>query len=109
MSAARRTSRRAVIAAVAGLVVAALLLWLAPDALAQSGNDVGRNLGDLLRQYATQIYGGIIAIVSLVFLINRRYGELGVFLLAAVVVAWLVFSPDQVAAAARSIGRRVLG
>ena len=101
-------SRRASLVVVALLGVGVLLL-LAPDALAQSGNDVGRNLGDLLRQYATQIYGGIVAIVGLVFLLNRRYSELALFLLAAVVVAWLVFSPDQIAAAARAIGRRVLG
>ena len=94
--------------AVAALVLG-MLLCIAPDALAQSGNEVGRNVGDLLRGMATQIYGGIIAVVGLIFLINRRYTELAIFLLAAVVVAWLVFSPDQVADAARGIGRQVLG
>lgn len=94
--------------AVAALVLA-MSLCIAPDALAQSGNEVGRNVGDLLRGMATQIYGGIIAVVGLIFLINRRYTELAIFLLAAVVVAWLVFSPDQVADAARGIGRQVLG
>lgn len=83
-------------------------LWLAPEALAQAGNDVGENLGDLLRRYAGQIYGGVIAIVALIFLINRRYTELGLFMLAAVVVAWLVFSPDQVADTARGIGDEIL-
>ena len=102
------TVRKASLLAVA-LVAVGVLLLLAPDALAQSGNDVGRNIGDLLRQYAAQIYGGVVAIVGLVFLINRRYTELGMFLLAAVIVAWLVFSPDQIANAARAIGRRVLG
>ena len=79
-----------------------------PDAVAQSGNDVGRNLGRLLRRYASQIYGGVIAIMSLLFLLNRRYTELALFVLAAVLVAWLVFSPDQVARAARGIGDQVL-
>lgn len=83
-------------------------LWLAPEALAQAGNDMGQNLGDLLRRYAGQIYGGVIAIVALIFLINRRYTELGLFFLAAVVVAWLVFSPDQVADTARGIGDEIL-
>ena len=92
----------------AGLAVLGLGLWLAPEALAQAGNDVGQNLGDLLRRYAGQIYGGVIAIISLVFLINRRYTELGLFFIAAVLVAWLVFSPDQVADAARGIGDQVL-
>lgn len=86
----------------------AICLLLAPEALAQAGNDVGENLGDLLRGYAGQIYGGVIAIVALIFLINRRYTELGLFFLAAVVVAWLVFSPDQVADTARGIGDQLL-
>ena len=45
---------------------------------------------------------------SLVFLINRRYTELGIFLVAAVVVGWMVFSPDQVAQTARAIGKQIL-
>ncbi len=92
-----------------GLGALAGMLLLAPDALAATGNNVGSNLGGLLRQYAGEIYGGILAIVALVFLVNRRYSELGMFLLAAVVVAWLVFSPDQVANAARAIGHKILG
>lgn len=87
--------------------VTLLALWLAPDALA-AGNDVGHNLGSLLRHYAGEVYGGIVAIVGLVFLLNRRYTDLALFFLAAVLVAWLVFSPDQVANAARAIGQRVL-
>lgn len=101
-------ARRGLIVIVAVVALGGLLM-LAPDALAATGNDVGGNLGGLLRQYAGEIYGGIIAIVALVFLVNRRYSELGMFLLAAVVVAWLVFSPDQVANAARSIGQKILG
>jgi hypothetical protein len=100
-------SRWALVSALALAALAGLLL-VAPEALGQSGNDVGENLGDLLRRYASQVYGGIVAIVSLVFLLNRRYTELGLFVLAAVLVAWLVFSPDQVARAAREIGDQVL-
>lgn len=87
--------------------VTLLALWLAPDALA-AGNDVGHNLGSLLRHYAGEVYGGLVAIVGLVFLLNRRYTDLAMFFLAAVLVGWLVFSPDQVANAARAIGQRVL-
>jgi hypothetical protein len=100
-------SRRLALALV-GLAVAALALWAAPEALAAAGNDVGHNLGSLLRRYAGEVYGGIVAIVGLVFLINRRYTDLGLFFLAAVLVAWLVFSPDQIANTARGIGRQIL-
>jgi hypothetical protein len=90
------------------LAAATLVLLVAPtDALA-AGNDVGRNIGQLLRHYASQIYGGVIAIVGLVFLLNRKFTDLAVFFVAAVLVGWLVFSPDQVADAARAIGQRVL-
>ena len=101
------------LAAGAGLLA---LMVTAPDAcaqagghVAQAGNDVGRNLGGLLRRWGGQIYGGVVAIVSLLFLINQRYKDLALFFMAAVVVAWLVFSPDQVANAARGIGRQILG
>jgi O-antigen/teichoic acid export membrane protein len=100
--------RRPWVAVLLMLAVAVLCLWLVPDALAQSGNEVGRNLGGLLKRYAGQIYGGVIAIVGLLFLLNRRYTELALFVLAAVLVAWLVFSPDQVARTARGIGDQVL-
>ena len=96
--------------AVLALVLAAALLAasvLAPAALA-AGNDVGQNLGSLLRRYAGEIYGGIVAVVGLVFLLNRRLNELALFFVAAVLVGWLVFSPGQVADAARAIGKQVL-
>lgn len=119
MSAPRTTRRPAAllrwiavtVALAAGAGTIALLV-AAPDAcaqIAQSGNDVGRNLGGLLRSWGGQIYGGVVAIFSLLFLVNRRYKDLLLFLLAAVVVAWMVFSPDQLARAARGIGRQIFG
>jgi len=96
------------VVALALAVVLAAALLLAPDALAAGGNDVGRNIGSTLRHYASQIYGGVIAIVGLIFLVNRKFTDLAVFLLAAILVGWLVFSPDQVANAARAIGDRIL-
>ncbi len=91
------------------LAVAGLLGLFAPDAWAATGNDVGKNVGGLLKHYASELYGGIVAAVSLMFLVNRRYTELGVFLFAAVVVAWMVFAPDQLGSAAESIGKQVFG
>lgn len=100
-------SRRITVLALA--LAAALLAAsvFAPAALA-AGNDVGQNLGSLLRRYAGEIYGGIVAVVGLVFLLNRRLNELALFFVAAVLVGWLVFSPGQVADAARAIGKQVL-
>lgn len=98
--------RQAVLVALA--IAAVALLSLAPEALAAGGNDVGRNIGGELRRWAASIYGGLIAIVGLVFLINRKFTDLAVFMLAAILVGWLVFSPDQVADAARAIGNRIL-
>jgi len=100
-------SRRLAVA-LALVAVLAAALWLAPAALAAGGNDVGRNIGSTLRHYAGEIYGGVIAIVGLIFLVNRKFTDLAMFLLAAIMVGWLVFSPDQVADAARAIGDRIL-
>ena len=99
--------RRRAAFALALVAALATALLLAPAALA-AGNDVGHNLGSLLRKYASEIYGGIVAVVGLVFLLNRRLQELALFFVAAVLVGWLVFSPDQVANAARLIGRQIL-
>jgi hypothetical protein len=92
----------------ATVCMAAAVLLLAPAAALAAGNDVGHNLGSLLRHYASEVYGGIIAVVALVFLLNRRFTDLAVFFVAAILVGWLVFSPDQVANAARAIGQQVL-
>jgi len=90
------------------LVGVALALLAEPAVALAAGNDVGHNIGQLLRHYASQIYGGVLAIVGLVFLLNRKFTDLAVFFVAAILVGWLVFSPDQVADAARAIGQRVL-
>jgi hypothetical protein len=90
------------------VALAAIALLLAPAAALAGGNDIGQNIGSTFRQWAGEAYGGLIAIISLVFLLNRRFTDLAMFLLAAIVVGWLVFSPDQVANAARLIGQRIL-
>lgn len=100
----RRALPLALLVAFAGLVLHA------PDAFAaKSGNNVGSNVGELLRQYAGEIYGGLAGISSLVFLYNRRYNELAVFLLAAIVVGWLVFAPASVGSAAEAIAKQIFG
>jgi hypothetical protein len=98
-----------IVASVLVMVAAVGLLCPALAAAAAGGNDVGHNIGSTARHYASEIYGGVVAGVGLIFLINRRYTELGLFFIAAIAVAWLVFSPDQIADAARGIGSRILG
>ncbi|HTA97361.1 MAG TPA: hypothetical protein VK730_06920 [Solirubrobacteraceae bacterium] len=89
------------------VIVVVLLLAVVPSAALAAGNDVGANVGGLLKHYAGEVYGGIVAAFSLVFLWNRRYTELAVFLFAAIVVAWMVFAPDQIGKAAEAIGKQI--
>jgi peptidoglycan/LPS O-acetylase OafA/YrhL len=89
------------------LVIGALLLF--PAAALAAGNDIGKNVANLLKGYATELYGGIVGVISLVFLLNRRFNELAVFLLAAIVVAWMVFASSDLAKAAEAIAKQVFG
>jgi hypothetical protein len=93
---------------IAVLLVAGALALFPAEALA-AGNDVGANVGNLLKHYASEVYGGIVAVISLTFLLNRRYTELAVFLFASIVVAWMVFAPSEIATAAESIGKQIFG
>lgn len=89
--------------------LASCVLVLFPADAVAAGNDVGRNIGDLLKHYAGEVYGGIVAVISLMFLLNRRYTELAVFLFASIVVAWMVFAPSEIATAAEAIGKKIFG
>jgi hypothetical protein len=89
--------------------VAVYAVVLFPATALAAGNDVGKNVGDLLKHYAGEVYGGIVGVISLMFLLNRRYTELAVFLFAAIVVAWMVFSPSDISKAAEGIGKQVFG
>jgi hypothetical protein len=87
------------------LAVYAVVLF--PTSALASGDDVGENVGGLLKHYAGEMYGGIVGVISLMFLLNRRYTELAVFLFAAIVVAWMVFAPSDISKAAEGIGQQV--
>ncbi len=88
---------------------ALMVVVLFPASALAAGNDVGANVGGLLKHYAGEVYGGIVGVISLVFLLNRRYTELAVFLFSAIVVAWMVFAPSDIAKAAEGIGKQVFG
>jgi hypothetical protein len=89
------------------LTTSALVLF--PETALASGNNVGANVANLLKGYAGELYGGIVAVISLMFLVNRRYTELAVFLFASIVVAWMVFAPSEIASAAEGIGKQIFG
>lgn len=90
-------------------IAAAVAVLLAPAvALAANGNSVGSNLSGLLRGIAGELYTGIVAVVGLLFLFNRRFTELAMFFVAAILVGWLVFAPSDVADLARQIAGQVL-
>jgi hypothetical protein len=91
------------------LLLAICALMMFPVAAFASGNNVGQNVANLLKGYATELYGGIVGVVSLMFLVNRRYTELAVFLFAAIVVAWMVFASADIATAAEAIGKQIFG
>lgn len=100
--------RRFLLIALSAALAASLALLAPSLALAAAGNSVGSNLAALLREYAGELYTGIVAIFALVFLMNRRFTELLMFFCAAIVVGWLVFAPGQVAEAAKAIAHQVL-
>jgi hypothetical protein len=98
-----RTRISVVVGAAAGL------LYLAPSAQAQNSEEVGENLGDLLSGWAEALYVGIAALIALVFLMNRKYSELAVFFLAAILVGGFVLAPNSVAGTVEDIWRTVTG
>jgi hypothetical protein len=91
-----------------GVLLFAVMSIAPAVALAASGNDVGSNLSGLLRGIAGELYTGIVAVIGLLFLFNRRFTELAMFFVAAILVGWLVFAPSDVADLARQIAGQVL-
>ena len=88
--------------------VAAVLMW-APAALAAEGEDIGKNAGELLSGWASALFMGVVAIVAIVFLINRKYTGLLVFIVIAVFVGGFALAPDSAEAAIRGIYRAITG
>ena len=103
-----RRARLLLVCLAAAFLAAAIALAAPSVALAAGGNSVGSNLAGLLREYAGEIYTGLVAVFALVFLVNRRFTELIMFFCAAIVVGWLVFAPGQVAETAKAIAHQVL-
>jgi hypothetical protein len=91
-------------------VAASLFLMMAAPVLAAGdGEQIGKNLGDLLGGWSKSLYGGIAGLVALVFLLNRRFADLAVFMIAAVLVGGFVMAPGDIASTVRSIWHTVAG
>jgi hypothetical protein len=93
-----------------GIAVLFLLLALTADAMAAGGGEqVGERVGDLLGSWARSLYVGVAAVVALIFLMGRRFADLGVFMLAALLVGGFVMAPGEVAGVVRDIWRTITG
>ena len=86
------------------LVGAALwVLTAAPAYAAGDGERVGENVGNLLGGWAKSLFMGIAGLVALIFLLNRRFADLAIFMVAATVVGGFVMAPNDIAGTVRDI------
>ena len=76
--------------------------WAAGD-----GEKVGENIGNLLGGWAKNLYVGIAAVVALMFLLNRRFADLAVFMLAALIVGGFVLAPNDIAGTIRDVWQTI--
>jgi hypothetical protein len=84
--------------------------WLASAGsaiAAPDGERVGENIGDLLGGWAKSLYLGIAGLVALVFLLNRKFADLAVFIAAAAVVGGFVMAPNDIAGTIRDIWQTI--
>ena len=91
-------------AAVVWSLMVAAPVWAAGD-----GEKVGENIGNLLGGWAQSLYVGIAAVVALMFLMNRRFGDLAIFMLAALLVGGFVMAPDDISGMVKDIWAVITG
>ena len=95
------------------VVSAAAVVWslvlAAPVWAAGEGEKVGENVGNLLGGWAKSLYVGIAAVVALMFLMNRRFGDLAIFMLAALLVGGFVMAPAQISEMVQDIWAVITG
>jgi hypothetical protein len=90
------------------LIAGGWWLTLAGSAMAAGqGERVGENIGDLLGGWARSLYIGIAAVVALLFLLNRRFADMAIFMVAAMVVGGFVMAPNDIAGTVRDIWRTI--
>src|SRR3712207_1678288 len=99
--------RKVLVSSVLGALCSMLLV---PAAFAAGqGERVGENVGDLLGGWAQSLYVGIAGLVALMFLLNRRFADLMLFMVAATLVGGFVMAPDDIADTVRDIWRTITG
>ena len=86
-----------------------LVVLVAPAVAAGDGERVGKNLGDMLGGWSKSLYLGIAGLVALMFLLNRRFADLAVFIVAATVVGGFVMAPNDIAGMVRDIWQTITG
>jgi hypothetical protein len=85
------------------------LVLVSPVLAAGQGERVGQNIGNLLGGWAKNLYVGIAAVVALMFLLNRKFADLMLFVLAATLVGGFVMAPGEVANMVRGIWTTITG
>ena len=91
-------------------VIAGLVLLSRVDiAFAQSGEDIGQNVGEWLQDQAVWLWLGVGAVGSIVFLVNRRFGELIGFLVAMTLIGIIVVAPGPLQSAVEGLAEQFLG
>lgn len=96
-----------------GTTAASIFMALGNGAVAYAakggGEQIGENLGGLLGNWAQSLYAGVAALVAVMFLLNRKYVDLAVFAVAAIVIGGFVMAPDDVASVVTGIWNTVTG
>jgi hypothetical protein len=90
-----------------GIPTALLTLVLTAPAYAGDGERVGENISRMLGTWAKSLYIGVAAIVAILFLMNRKFTDLAVFMLAAVLVGGFVLAPHEIANTVQDIWQTV--
>ena len=90
-------------------LVSVTVWWLAavPASAAGDGERVGENIGDLLGGWSKSLFMGIAGLVALMFLLNRRFADLAIFMVASLVVGGFVMAPDDIAGTVRDIWQTI--
>jgi hypothetical protein len=115
----RRTAKRVSLNCLVGIALSAIggaMFWLAIVLLGQEeafaagdGERVGQNIGDLLGGWARHLFIGVAALIALKFLFARKFSDLAVFMVAAMLVGGLVFAPNEIAGTIRDIWSTITG